>query len=123
MVNEGKRIRVDLTNAQVWQGSTNNFKNTFAPAHQVPELIDALLKRVNAVSEATPLPEIFGIYRDFVKIHPFMEGNGRTARQVLNFMLVKSHYPPVLKPSESLYFNNEELAYAYVNSILGIEKY
>jgi hypothetical protein len=31
----------------------------------------------------------------FENIHPFMDGNGRTGRQLLNFMLLKHGYRPV----------------------------
>ncbi|MDR1014022.1 MAG: Fic family protein [Coriobacteriales bacterium] len=31
----------------------------------------------------------------FENIHPFMDGNGRTGRNLLNFMLIKSGYPPI----------------------------
>jgi Fic family protein len=37
----------------------------------------------------------------FVYIHPFMDGNGRTARFVMNSQLVTSGYPWVVVPVES----------------------
>jgi Fic family protein len=33
---------------------------------------------------------------EFVKIHPFIDGNGRTARLLLNFKLIQSGYPSVV---------------------------
>lgn len=36
------------------------------------------------------------IHAEFVRIHPFQDGNGRTARLLLNFMLLKAGYQPVL---------------------------
>ena len=36
------------------------------------------------------------VHADFVRIHPFQDGNGRTARLLLNFMLMKAGYQPVI---------------------------
>lgn len=36
------------------------------------------------------------IHIEFVKIHPFIDGNGRTARLLLNFELMKNGYPPIV---------------------------
>lgn len=37
---------------------------------------------------------------EFVKIHPFIDGNGRTARLLLNFELMKYGYPPIVITKE-----------------------
>lgn len=36
------------------------------------------------------------VHAEFVRIHPFKDGNGRTARLLLNFMLMKAGYQPVI---------------------------
>ncbi len=33
---------------------------------------------------------------NIVQVHPFTDGNGRTARLVMNWMLIKNHFPPVV---------------------------
>jgi len=35
-------------------------------------------------------------HHKFEKIHPFMDGNGRVGRIVLNYILLKSNFPPVI---------------------------
>ena len=40
------------------------------------------------------------VHADFVKIHPFVDGNGRTSRLLMNFELMKSGFPPAILPVE-----------------------
>ncbi|MGM0509406.1 MAG: Fic family protein, partial [Fusobacteriota bacterium] len=40
------------------------------------------------------------LHTDFVKIHPFIDGNGRTARILLNFELIKAGYPIIIIRNE-----------------------
>ncbi|MDR1473325.1 MAG: Fic family protein [Lactobacillales bacterium] len=43
------------------------------------------------------------IHQRFVTIHPFINGNGRTARLLLNFQLTKTGFPPIyVKPNEKM---------------------
>lgn len=43
-----------------------------------------------------PVIQAFLLHGEFVKIHPFIDGNGRTARLLLNLVLMKHGYPPVV---------------------------
>lgn len=36
------------------------------------------------------------LHGEFVKIHPFIDGNGRTSRLLLNFELMKNGYTPII---------------------------
>lgn len=43
---------------------------------------------------AHPLLRAAGFHAMFENIHPFMDGNGRTGRQLLNFVLLRNGYRP-----------------------------
>jgi fido (protein-threonine AMPylation protein) len=51
--------------------------------------------RVVARSSEFP-QQIAKMHRDFEAIHPFLDGNGRTGRLVLNLVLVRMGYPPAI---------------------------
>ena len=43
-----------------------------------------------------PIEKAAILHGKFVTIHPFIDGNGRTARLLLNFELMKNDYPPII---------------------------
>lgn len=49
-----------------------------------------------AAIEAHPIMRAAELHTRFVGIHPFVDGNGRTGRLLLNFELMKSGYPPAV---------------------------
>ncbi|MEV7009936.1 Fic family protein [Streptosporangium sp. NPDC051022] len=55
-------------------------------------------RKVEAKKElGHPLPEaLVRIHNAFERIHPFIDGNGRTGRLVLNLILVRLGYPPII---------------------------
>jgi len=64
------------------------------PSSQVKPRIDELLKwlRKNP-DELTPIELAAVFHHRFIQIHPFSEGNGRTARLLMNALLMKDGYP------------------------------
>lgn len=53
-----------------------------------------------------PFPErLAKVHNDFEKIHPFLDGNGRSDRLLLNLLLVRLGYPP------AIVFKNERTKY------------
>jgi Fic family protein len=69
----------------------------------VPAKVQDWIDETNAAAaeinsdDGTPLPEILARLHDsFEKVHPFIDGNGRTGRLLLNLLLVRLGYPPVI---------------------------
>jgi Fic family protein len=48
-----------------------------------------------------PLERAARVHADFVKIHPFSDGNGRTSRLLMNLELMKAGFPPAVLPVEN----------------------
>lgn len=57
------------------------------------------------------------LHGEFVKIHPFIDGNGRTARLLLNFELMRSGYPPIIIKNDqrAQYYDALDLAHTTMN--------
>lgn len=60
--------------------------------------VDSWLREVADLEARMPdFPErLAAVHRRFEAIHPFLDGNGRTGRLILNLMLVRLGYPPAI---------------------------
>jgi Fic family protein len=66
-------------------------------ALKVPDLMSSLIAHLT--DETADWPVIWTatlFHHHFVHIHPFFDGNGRTARLLMNFILMKEGYPPAI---------------------------
>ena len=89
----------------------------------VPAEMTAWVARANAL-DATDLmfPEaLAAVHCRFEQIHPFLDGNGRTGRLLLNLVLVRLGYPPaiIFKRDRSRYLQALRRADAGDSSALG----
>jgi Fic family protein len=69
---------------------------TFMPlsAEKIPSLISELLQTLNQnPDELRPIELAAFFHHRFVYIHPFLDGNGRTARLLMNVVLLRTGYP------------------------------
>ncbi|MBQ0727602.1 MAG: Fic family protein [Thalassolituus oleivorans] len=63
-------------------------------AIQVPEQMQAFIHWYNTEANALhPVERAARVHGEFVKIHPFVDGNGRTARLLMNLELMKAGFP------------------------------
>ena len=60
----------------------------------VPELMEKLVKEFE-VSKLHPIERAALFHLKFEGIHPFVDGNGRTGRLILNLFLMQNGYPPI----------------------------
>lgn len=82
-------------------------------AEHVPEKMEAFF-RWYGTAQGTLHPVEFAahVHADFVNIHPFKDGNGRTARLIMNFELMSAGFPTVIVPVDARpdYYRNLDLA-------------
>jgi len=68
---------------------------------KVPELMEKLILAYNTWSEYHPIIQAALLHGELVKIHPFVDGNGRTSRLLMNLVLMNNGYNPVIIKKES----------------------
>ncbi|MBT3482741.1 MAG: MerR family transcriptional regulator [Opitutales bacterium] len=71
-------------------GSTVVFQNP----RKVPDLMDAFHNWLKTKPKLHPIELAAEAHYRLVTIHPFVDGNGRTARLLMNLILIMQGYPP-----------------------------
>ncbi len=123
-----------------WKSQANeiiNYKNekiSFTPPSEVAEAMHALLNKTNAELDAffankkSPHPLVIAsqFHIGYVSVHPFYDGNGRTARILNNLLLISCGLPPIIIKDKDkkayyqlladiqAYGGNAELFYAFI---------
>lgn len=76
-------------------------------AWQVPALMQEWGDWLNAsAQELHPIERAALAHHRLVAVHPFIDGNGRTARLVMNLLLMRDGYPPtiIMRANRSQYY-------------------
>ena len=68
---------------------------------KIPELMEKLVLTYETWNEYHPIIKSALLHGELVKIHPFVDGNGRTSRLLMNLDLMNSGYNPVIIKKES----------------------
>ena len=63
---------------------------------KVPELMEKLIMNYDEWDKYHPIVRSALLHGELVKIHPFIDGNGRTSRLIMNMELMRSGYVPVI---------------------------
>ncbi len=95
---------IDDANAGAWRKQNviiSGAEHTPPDALLVPEQMEAFAQWHETQGKSLhPVELAARTHADFVKIHPFMDGNGRTARLLMNFDLMRNGFPPIVLPVE-----------------------
>jgi Fic family protein len=116
-------ILKEIDNANAGKYRTENVVISGAkhipPKHyEIGDLMQKLIAEYqNEWKEFHPVVRAMLIHGEFVKIHPFIDGNGRTSRLLLNFELMKNGYPPIIIKNEerARYYDALDLAHTTMN--------
>ncbi len=80
---------------------TETGRHHFPSPAEIPALMGDFATWLGSAPDS---PETaFDAHRRLVEIHPFNDGNGRTARLLMNLVLLRGGYPPVaVRPEDRL---------------------
>ena len=68
---------------------------------KIPELMEKLILNYETWNMYHPIIQAALLHGELVKIHPFVDGNGRTSRLVMNLDLMNNGYNPVIIKKEN----------------------
>lgn len=67
---------------------------------KIPELMEKLILNYEKWNKYHPIIQAALLHGELVKIHPFIDGNGRTSRLIMNLDLMNNGYNPVIIKKE-----------------------
>ncbi len=105
---DGQPSRIEILPGE-YKKQPNNVRTAsgdifrFADPSEVPIQMNELIQWLRAAlekKELHPIEIASKLHHDFVLIHPFGDGNGRTARILVNYVLMRVGYLPLIVPTE-----------------------
>ncbi|MFC2149827.1 Fic family protein, partial [Candidatus Auribacterota bacterium] len=81
------------------------------PASEVTGMMDSYIRWMNSTSDIHPLIKAALVHLYFVHVHPFDDGNGRSARALSNLYLMKQDYQFINFLAPSDYFDHHRADY------------
>jgi Fic family protein len=105
---EGQRTMITVHVGE-YKRTPNNVETStgemfyFSSPEETPALMHDLInwyRGQKALKDVNPILLASEFHYKFIRIHPFDDGNGRTARILMNFILMEFDYPPVIIKTE-----------------------
>lgn len=95
----------------IFDAETNRVVYMPPKASEVPKLVDELLERLNATEWEHDLIKAAIAHFGLVTIHPFMDGNGRTARALSTYLMMRDGFLFVRAMAWDEYFYQHRAQY------------
>lgn len=82
-------------------------KHTPPTPNMMYEQVKSVYYELQSKKDINPIEIAAWTHAEFVKIHPFVDGNGRTSRLIMNYQLMSNGFLPIsiVKESRLNYFN------------------
>lgn len=90
--------------------------------YEVSILMQGLVMEINDCTEH-PVLHAIRMHHQFVAIHPFIDGNGRTGRLLMNLLLIRAGYPAALIQTEQRNTYYQALQEAGGGNIIPLQRY
>jgi len=117
----GKKYRYDLTGIVTSIGAPDPMAH-FTTAEKVPAKFEELIADVNNLNRKSTIRDVAEIYRRFIFLHPYTDGNGRTAKILTDYCLIKIGFPPLAHDYEftrdAVYRSLPELEWQFREAIM-----
>ncbi len=92
--NTSCRIQGDFRDVEVRISGSSHIP---PDASEVPKLLNTLVTEIRTRRKRNHPVELAAyVHNRLVNIHPFTDGNGRTARLIMNWILIRTKFPPVI---------------------------
>jgi len=97
----GNRVETELHHG-VWKRWPNHVRRDdgsvlqYTPPEQVEQQVQTLLELYRTMDAVHPVVRTAWLHHRFICIHPFEDGNGRTARALVLLDLLKAEYAPLV---------------------------
>jgi Fic family protein len=129
-------FRIDEKNAGIYRKNKaiiTGSKYSLPNPEELNSLMTKLISRMNNIrKEKHPIEAAAVIHKEFVFIHPFIDGNGRVARLLMNLVLLQDGYniaiiPPItrreyIESLEKAHSNDEDFIYFIAKMVRETEK-